>query len=445
MAGVRGILFKKLFRGFKSQWKQFLSLFFIGTMAMSLYIGLYANALCLESRVESVYTDGNLADVNIAVSSYDEDDLSHVVSLAEPYGLNGSESRYVLGASISANSCNLIVAPSLSSISINKPINIVDRSSTDTEFFLTSSLYRTTGNYAREVVVSASEITNLLYYSAQDNGYVGSRSELLTELDSLCTSTENPLRENQISLSYHYTGYTDSPEGIVNDTFSIRMLYVGKKTFQNGVASFISSNFSDATRLNALFGLTTNDISSPTSFPRDNQYLLDMDSHDGLEGLEEEILAYFQNGSAGNVSSITDRSTYTFVIATSTEIGQAYSLCYVFPPFFYLVGFLVCVTTNNQLLTRERKNIGIMKSLSVPRKWIYLHYGLYTGLPIFFPAWPRWALGPGYSQSPSTSNTGRFMTSPRSFIHSPSSRPFWGRPSSFSPPCWSPRFCFGSR
>lgn len=306
MAGARGILFKKLFRGFKSQWKQFLSLFFIGTMAMSLYIGLYANAICLENRVESVYTDGNLADVNIAVSSYDEDDLSHVVSLAEPYGLNGSESRYVLGASISANSCNLIVAPSLSSISINKPINIVDRSSTDTEFFLTSSGYHINETYAREVVVSASEITNLLYYSAQDNGYVGSRSELLTELDSLCTSTENPLRENQISLSYHYTGYTDSPEGIVNDTFSIRMLYVGKKTFQNGVASFISSNFSDATRLNALFGLTTNDISSPTSFPRDNQYLLDMDSHDGLEGLEEEILAYFQNGSAGNVSSITD-------------------------------------------------------------------------------------------------------------------------------------------
>ena len=80
LAEYGGSLEQKLFREVKANWKQFLSILFIGGIAVTLFVGLEANADSIASRVNETYTRGNMADIWVTTSSYvEEDEAVHLL------------------------------------------------------------------------------------------------------------------------------------------------------------------------------------------------------------------------------------------------------------------------------------------------------------------------------------------------------------------------------
>ena len=68
------ILARSAFRSLKSGIAQFLSIVAIGAIAVTLFVGLGANADSFESRVEEVYQKGHLPSLWLTTKSYDEVD-----------------------------------------------------------------------------------------------------------------------------------------------------------------------------------------------------------------------------------------------------------------------------------------------------------------------------------------------------------------------------------
>ena len=63
------ILFKKLFRMVKDNFKQFLSIIAISFLAICLFAGLTSNAKNLENRANKVYSESNFADIYVTTTS----------------------------------------------------------------------------------------------------------------------------------------------------------------------------------------------------------------------------------------------------------------------------------------------------------------------------------------------------------------------------------------
>ena len=53
--GTGALLAKKALRQIKGEWKQFLSIFLMGAIAMTLFVGLFSNADSLSNRVDEAY------------------------------------------------------------------------------------------------------------------------------------------------------------------------------------------------------------------------------------------------------------------------------------------------------------------------------------------------------------------------------------------------------
>src|SRR5574344_1183127 len=68
-------------REVKSNWAQFLAIIGIGGVAVTLFVGLLANAESIEKRVNASYDDGNMADIWVTTKTYDKDDQANLSSL----------------------------------------------------------------------------------------------------------------------------------------------------------------------------------------------------------------------------------------------------------------------------------------------------------------------------------------------------------------------------
>ena len=96
---------------------QFLAVIFITAIALTLYVGLTSNAKSINDRVNSLYQDGNIADIWVTTSTYDENDLNNLKSILNDDG--EVESRLYLPASINSYSSNALISESIPNI--NKP------------------------------------------------------------------------------------------------------------------------------------------------------------------------------------------------------------------------------------------------------------------------------------------------------------------------------------
>ena len=92
MVSVKKILAKLGLREIKNNWKQFLAIIAIGTIAVTLFVGLMANADNFESRVQKTFDNGNMADLWVTTLNYDSRDEAAIKGIVGDKG--DVESRF---------------------------------------------------------------------------------------------------------------------------------------------------------------------------------------------------------------------------------------------------------------------------------------------------------------------------------------------------------------
>ena len=108
------LLFKKLFRSVKDNYKQFIAIVIISFLSTCLFCGLTSNAKNLEKRVNYLNSETNFADGYISFSPSEDipyDDLKNIE------GVKTLEHRSYLSAKSESGSMNIITQDSSNQLS----------------------------------------------------------------------------------------------------------------------------------------------------------------------------------------------------------------------------------------------------------------------------------------------------------------------------------------
>ena len=100
------ILFKKLFRMVKDNFKQFLSIIAISFLAICLFAGLTSNAKNLENRANKVYSESNFADIYVTTTSNKNVDYDSIKNID---GVEKVERRSYIPVKFLNKSINVII------------------------------------------------------------------------------------------------------------------------------------------------------------------------------------------------------------------------------------------------------------------------------------------------------------------------------------------------
>ena len=109
------LLNKMMVRTIKQNLMQFIAIIVIGAIAVTLFVGLHANADVFESQVNTVYEEGNLADLWVTTKSYDEKDYDNITALL--HDGDSIESRIYSPSEYSAHSIFITVVDKVHTIS----------------------------------------------------------------------------------------------------------------------------------------------------------------------------------------------------------------------------------------------------------------------------------------------------------------------------------------
>ena len=383
MRGLKGsteaILGKKLLRQSLSGWKQFLSIIAMGGIAMTLFIGLLSSAQSLSERVNSFYEAGDLPSLWVITKEY-EPDLGNVLKNA---GVLDEEdrvdSRFQITAKLNSHSVYGAIADDMPALS--HPIDLSGEQTDGDEFFFVDESLAEDGESKGEIIEAGS--TCAVTYSV--SSYVDDFSSLVDTLYSLKPSyfvseeKKEDFKEGEIKTEAKITGIMTFPENIQSSKYYDSTYLMSKKTFCVSIHEALLEYFTEEGRdaVEAYLGLDLNAASSPSSFPKDNEYLIALADASTLERKKKGIDQYFDDHALfgeNNLTSLLDRSLNPWSTAVETEMKEATQLTFVFPIVFFLVAVLVILTTLSQIILKERTQIGTMKALGLSKKQIYFHY-----------------------------------------------------------------------
>lgn len=390
MAKTGILMAKRMLRTFRKSFKQFLALLGIGTLAMTLYIGLTSNADSLASRVNEVYTAGNMADIYVTTDAYDADDLNRLKTLAsEDSAGSVVEARTELSAIMAGNNSYCVIADSIAEdeMTVSKPIEIFDKAGTteETFFLMDDALYNQfLETYSAPVSVTFNVSTFLSTFSEDVV------ENVLTLLgNSVRPGGTNILAQNQLELRLTVTGTMNVPENIANASYNASTFFLSKKLFRQAIKEVIETNYNFVAAILLESYLQLNDDADyhdPSVFPQTNQYLIKMGNNANLEGLEDKIRDYFgeeKESANNNLVSVSDNSTNPWTVSVDSDVKGSIQLCYVFPLVFFLVAILVILTTLSQIIVKDRGDIGTLKAIGVSRGEILGYYIIMTEIILF--------------------------------------------------------------
>ncbi|MCI2111680.1 MAG: ABC transporter permease [Bacilli bacterium] len=352
-------------RQIKSNWSQFLAVIAIGGIAVTLFVGLLANADSFEGRVDAAFEEGNMADAWVTTSKYERGDEPAIRS-ALPEGAEMA-SRFETNGRLDGAVAFPTVVPSLPSVSAPYEVRLSEAvPSTDTDFFYVDVAIA--GENGEKHAIGSS--MNLSYdLSALDlTGYKSYLSSYLLN------PGDDILDQTGFSLSLRVTGIMKFPENIQKAAYSPSVCLIGGETFYNAVNQKLLGHFTDEGVELIYEALGWNATPDWSRFPRANQYLIRYPSHEAGDSLDN-IEAYFDaKGSESNLLSVDDRSSMPFVTVVNNDVKQARQFTFLFPFVFFFVGVLVILTTTSQIILKERTQIGTMKAIGLSKAQIYRHY-----------------------------------------------------------------------
>lgn len=366
-------------REIKHNWAQFLAIIGIGGIAVTLFVGLLANAESIESRVDYSYNSGTMADLWVTTSSYKEADLKKITQIVGDKGT--VEGRFEAPGRVARNSVYSVITPELPTIS--KPYAIEDASAENsaTHFVLVDTALAhgtdVTSNEKFQVGKSLSVDYDISSYVDKDKA---------ASLDGFIASGgTNIFKQNSITLSYTITGLMSYPENIKKASYSTSTFLIDDTTFKIAVKDLLAKNFTPK-GLSFIYEAMDGDPlgwgdstpECPGRLTAPNQYLVALKNHGDSEALKKDIQSYFDAKGNSNLYNLSDRANMPFVITMHNDVVQARQFTFLFPFVFFFVAILVILTTTSQIILKERTQIGTLKALGLSNKEIYAHYIMLT-------------------------------------------------------------------
>lgn len=358
-------------RQIKGNWAQFLAIIAIGGIAVTLFVGLQANADSFEKRVNKAYDDGNLADTWVTTTTYDDKDLSSLTSIA---GEGATiEGRFETLGRVGGKLAYPTVVPTLPTIS--KPYEIKVNGEIDEKNFVYVDVALAEG-----VEKDQFQIGSLVSMSYDLSSFPMDKAKLVLS-SYLLDPTDTFFDQSGIALNYTITGIMRHPENIQKAAYSPSLVLISNQAFHDSLKTTLLTHFTPE-GVSTLFELLREssfnwDESNIASFPRPNQYLITYKNHESGDSVAK-IKDYFSNKSKSNFLSVNDRSNMPFVTVVHNDAVQARQFTFLFPFVFFFVGVLVILTTTSQIILKERTQIGTMKAIGLSKEQIYAHYLLLT-------------------------------------------------------------------
>lgn len=373
------LLSKMMVRTIKQNLMQFIAIIVIGAIAVTLFVGLHANADVFEERVNTVYSEGNLADLWVTTKSYDKDDINTIKFFLEEG--ESIESRLYMPSESSAHSIFITVVDKIPTIS--KPFGKIEENSNNTtdDFIYVDN----------DLMTNSSDSYSTLYTLGGDFSFTFDISSYSLEgvagllEDYVKEGGENIFMKDSIMLTTTVDGTMDHPENITKASYNYSVVLMSEKRLLRIYRELLEKNYDESivdTLYNysaLLLGFNNEDgkLFSP------NQYVLKLNSNRDIDKLKEQIERYYKSKSSNNLYMVTERSGMPFYMTISSDVSQARSFTYVFPFVFFLVGVLVILTTLSQMILKDRTQIGTLKALGVSKRMIMIHYISLTSTLVF--------------------------------------------------------------
>ena len=363
-------------REVKSNWAQFLAIIGIGGVAVTLFVGLLANAESIENRVNASYDQGNMADIWVTTKTYDKDDQANLSSLI---GDSGSlDTRFEAPGRFARNSIYTVITPGMPAISHPYEISEKAPEQTDDHFVMVdySLAHSTDASSSAKFQVGAT-----LAMSYDISTYID--SSLAGQMDAfLKKGGTNIFKYQSVELNYVITGIMRYPENVTKASYNSSAFLVDDATFKEAVYALLSQNFNEAGLQTIYKQARASDlhwgngtVNPSGALCKPNQYLISLNKKNQTQALKDKISAYFTaKGNDDNLFSLNDRSNMPFVITMANDVQQARQFTFVFPFVFFFVAVLVILTTISQIILKERTQIGTMKALGLSNHEIYAHY-----------------------------------------------------------------------
>lgn len=311
---VKNVLNIKVAREIKNNFKTYLSVILIATLAVTLFTGIYANYRNFDERLEHIYQEANMCDGIVMTNTYNSEIEDYLKEENIFY-----EKRMYMPAS--SGNLDLYLASFEQTSILNQP-------------------YET----SLDQPLSASMVLVDEKFLTRTNLKVGDFFEVNIPIPSLNFSLE---------LKLPITGTMIHPESLENSTYCPSFIYVGKDAFLKGLSEAYS--FLTVEQIEALL------------IEYYNQFLIQAD---------DEVFSKIKEafGEDENFIYSLRRSDLPSNMTVDADVIQAKQLIYIFPVIFYLVAVLIILTSISQLINREGKNIGILKALGFSKGEILFHY-----------------------------------------------------------------------
>jgi len=344
----------------------------IGAIAVTLFVGLLANAESFENRVNSVYQEGNLASLWVTVSKTSEEDSKNIESL-----LTSSDSldkRLYMPVQLGSRDAYLAVYPS--SPKVSKPYGNTSSFalSTDRYFLLDEAMKKSESSSLSNTYSIGDEVQITFDISSY---HLSDYSVLLEPY--LKEDSKKILMSKEITVTTKVTGFMQYPENITKSTYNSSVALMGKETLKDIVLDFFNEHILEEKRedvihlLMSYIGLETTDFA--------NQYLISLSDNSVSTNLKKKIEDYYaSNNSNGELKIVTNRNEMPFFVTVNNDVTQARQFTFVFPFVFFFVAVLVILTTLSEHILQERTQIGALKAIGVSKGQIYL---LYSSLTLF--------------------------------------------------------------
>ncbi len=365
------LLFRSGLRSLKKGWTQFLSIIMIGAIAMTLFVGLLANAESFEHRVNSVYREGNLASLWVTVSKTSEEDETNIKTFLSSNDIFDKR----LYMPIQLGNRDSYLAVYASSPKVSKPYG--DTSSlnlSSNRYFLLDEAMKKSESSSLSSTYSIGDEIQISFDIS--NYHLSDYSALLAPY--LKEDSKKILTDKEITLTTKVTGFMKYPENITKSTYNSSVALMGKETLKDLLVDFFNQHILEGKKqeiialLAPLVSLKTMDVG--------NQYLISLGGDSESALLKKKIEDYYASNGGDKLKMVTTRGEMPFFVTVNNDVTQARQFTFVFPFVFFFVALLVILTTLSEHILQERTQIGALKAIGVSKGQIYL---LYSSLTLF--------------------------------------------------------------
>ncbi|MDE7263543.1 MAG: hypothetical protein K2N64_02635 [Anaeroplasmataceae bacterium] len=308
---VRNVLNVKVAREIKNNFKTYLSVILIATLAVTLFTGIFANYKNFNERLDHIYQEANMCDGIIMTKAYNPEIEEYLKTNEVFY-----EKRIYMGGT--TQNIDLYLASFQEESTLNQPYQ--------------SSLYPLNSN-----MVFVDE-----KFLSRTNKEIGEEFEVNISLGDFT-----------MSIKLTICGTMTHPESLENSIYNPSFVYVGEDALIEAIIT--------------AYPFFTKDIICDMLKSYYNQFLVKADA-----SVIYEVKEKFMNDNNFIYSLL--RSELPSNMTVDADVDQAKQLIYIFPVIFYLVAVLIILTSISQLIHREGKNIGILKALGFSKIEILFHY-----------------------------------------------------------------------